>query len=341
MTGRPYATCILGFGKIAAGYAHDPVMARHYRYTTHSQVLRVHPRFKWTAACDSESGPRDAALALDSSIEVAGTPAELKVGRDAEVLVLAIPPGPERLSALENFPRLRAVMVEKPLGRSPEEARRFIEACNARNILVQVALWRRADPLLRSLASGELTRLIGDLQTGYALYGNGLHNNGVHMVDLIRMLCGEIAAVSAIGAATQSSMLPIPGDTQVDAALTLASGANIFMASLDFKQYREVGLDLWGASGRLSIWQEGLYVAHYSRSPNRAMRGEHEIASDAATLMPSTVGEAFWHLYDDLAQSLDNGTPLCSPASSALVSTNVIDGIFESTRTGARRTFDQ
>ena len=336
-TPRPYRTCIVGFGKIAAGYAADPVMARHYRYTTHSQVLQNHARFQWIAAVD----PLPAALAMareiDSAVETAGEVSDLKAGRDAEILVLANPPGPGRLEALKAFPNLRAVLVEKPLGRTFAEAQAFLDACAARKIVVQVALWRRADPAFRKLADGQLSDLIGPLQAGHALYGNGLRNNGVHLVDMIRMLCGEIAAVQAVSTATTPAGLPIPGDIQVDAALNLANGRTVFLSALDFKSYREVGLDLWGQTGRLSVWQEGLLISHASRAANRAMSGEREIASDTPQTLPSTVGEAFWHLYDDLAQALDSGRPPCSPGESALVSERVIEAIVESARTGARQ----
>ncbi len=67
------------------------------------------------------------------------------------------------------------------------------------------------------------------------------------------------------------------------------------------------------------------------------MSGGREIASDAATLLPSTVGEAFWHLYDNLARALDQGEPLCSPAESALATTAAIEGIVDSLRTGTPR----
>ena len=334
----PYRTCIAGFGKIAAGYAADPVMARHYRYTTHSQVLLAHPRFAWTAAVDPAPEARALATGMNAEIETAATATDLKAGRDVEILVLATPPGPARLDILAAFPKLKAVMVEKPLGRTLDEARAFLDACAARNILVQVALWRRADPTFRALAGGGLTQRIGALQTGHAVYGNGLHNNGVHMVDMIRMLCGEIAAVQAIGPATAPEGLPLPGDIQGDAALTLANGRNVFLSALDFAAYREVGLDLWGTEGRLAILQEGLTVSHFPRGPNRAMSGEREVASDAGQPLTSTVGEAFWHLYDDLAAALDTGAPLGSPGASALASERVIEEIVQSTRSGARRT---
>ncbi len=334
---NPLRTCIVGFGKIAAGYAKDPVMARHYRYTTHSQVLAAHPRFRWTAAVDPLADAQTAAAELSPGIVIASDAAKLTNAAEVDVAVLATPPGPERTAALAAFPNLKAVLVEKPLGRNQAEVDAFLAACAKRGITVQVALWRRADPAFRALAAGDLSARIGKLQTAHALYGNGLRNNGVHLVDMIRMLCGDIAAVQATGPANTPAHLPIPGDIQVNAVLTLAGGAQVFMSALDFGAYREVGLDLWGDAGRLAILQEGLSIAHFSRAPNRAMSGEREIASDAPAFLPSTVGEAFWHLYDDLARALDTGTQPCSPAASAVASERVIDAIAESAQTGARK----
>lgn len=48
----PYAAAIVGFGKMAQGYAEDPAMARHFPYATHAQVLRDHPGFDWRAVVD-------------------------------------------------------------------------------------------------------------------------------------------------------------------------------------------------------------------------------------------------------------------------------------------------
>jgi predicted dehydrogenase len=334
---KPLRSCVVGFGKIAAGYANDPVMARHYRYTTHSQVLQSHPRFQWVAAVDPLPAAQAAARGLDDTVETAASAADLTTGRDAEVVVLANPPGPGRLSALEAFPNLRAVLVEKPLGGTLDEARAFLDACAQRKVLVQVALWRRADPTFRALAGGDLANRIGRLQAGHALYGNGLRNNGVHLIDFIRMMCGEITHVEALDPAATPAGLPIPGDLQVDAALTLAGGRTIFLSALDFSAYREVGLDLWGENGRLSILQEGLLISHFPRTANRAMSGAREIASDMPQTLPSTVGEAFWHLYDDLAKALDTGSLPCSPGASALASERVIEAIVTSARTGSRQ----
>ncbi|MGE4065081.1 MAG: Gfo/Idh/MocA family protein [Rhodospirillaceae bacterium] len=334
MSSAPYQTCIVGFGRISSGYADDPIMARHYRYTTHAQVLRVHPRFAWNAVVDPSPDAQRAAK-TSGIADVATSAAQLTGRAKIEVAVLATPPGPSRFDALEALPALRAVVVEKPLGRSLAEAQEFLKRCEDRKVTVQVNLWRRSDETLRRLAAGELEARIGRLQTGTAFYGNGARNNGVHLVDMVRMLCGEIANVAAFGPGDEGANLPIPGDRQISGILTLASGARIMMSALDFRHYREVGLDLWGETGRLTILQEGLLISHYPREANRAMQNEREIASDQPRAIVSTVGEAFWHVYENLASALDGNSGVYSPAESALRSEGVIEALFQSAKTSA------
>lgn len=333
MSAAPLKTALVGFGRIAAGYADDPAMARYYRYATHAQVLAAHDAFELVAAVDPEPHSREAARTRWGAAVAAADAAQLGSGAaEVEVLVLATPPD-ARLSALDAFPNVKAVLVEKPLGTTIEDSARFVEACRARGVLVQVNLWRRADERFRALAAGELARLVGTPQGACGIYGNGVLNNGVHMVDFVRMLLGEVEAVQAIGRRSVSRG-PLPGDTNPAFALELAGGAVASFLPVDFADYRENGLDVWGSGGRLAIQNEGLTLLHYPRRVNRATTGEHEIACDEPTVLASTVGEALYHLYTNVAEALRSGAPLVSPADSALRSTLVVEAIRCSQRDG-------
>lgn len=326
MTPPPLRTVLVGCGKVGAGYATDPLMARHYSYATHAQVLAAHPAFAWEAVIDSA----EAALALARQhwhVPYAVHSAEeLTPLYQPQVAVLAIPPA-GRLTILEHLPTVQAVIVEKPLGTTVAEGQAFLAYCQARGVLVQVNLWRRADSALRALASGGLEEVIGRPQAIFGLYGNGLLNNGTHMVDLVRMLYGDIAVVQAVSGATPYAAGPLPGDTQVPFTLRLHNGVTVAMQPLQFAHYRENSLDIWGERARLAIMQEGLSLLLYPRCANRAMQGEHEIASDRPQCLPSTVGEAFYWLYDNLAAAVHTGAALWSPGASALQTARVIDTV--------------
>jgi predicted dehydrogenase len=303
---------LAGIGRIGAGYADDPVMACHIRYATHAQVLEAHPSFDWIAAVDTDASARADAQRRWPGLVVADTVA----GIDADVAVFATGPA-SRLQLLEALPSVRGVIVEKPLGRDLAEARRFLDACRARSIGVQVCYWRRADAAFRALADGGLEQAVGRPQAATVLYGNGVRNNGSHMIDFVRMLIGEVTEVSVPAGVTPYREGPLDGDVNVPFHL-VAGGVPVAVQPLRFTHYRENGIEVWGERGRLSIMQEGLRIRISEAAPNRAMQGEREVDSDAPREVAATAGDAFYHLYTNFADALAGGAALWSDGESAL-----------------------
>ena len=325
-----WRAALVGFGRMGAGYAEDAVMAKYYRYAAHAQVLRDHPRLDWQVVVESDPIAREVALgrwevpiAVSSTAELGCAAAEI------DIVVLATPPSARR-GILQGFPSLRAVLAEKPLGEDLSSANEFLKDCSARELLVQVNLWRRADRGLRGLAYGGMTDLIGEPMVVNCLYGNGLLNNGSHMVDLIRMFFGEVEGFRVHNPGCWSENGPIPGDINPTFAMRMHSGLIVSFAPIDFRRYRENGMIVWGREGRLDILNEGLVVRHYPIVSNRAMSGEYEILNDAGTDLQSTVGDALYWMYDNLLEALDRDDQqlLHSPSASALVTTQWVDEIF-------------
>lgn len=330
---RAFPTAIIGFGRMGRGYAADPVMARHFRYAAHSQVLEAHPSFDWLAVVDPDPGARSEAETdwqianVEPSIEALGP-----IATEIEVAVLATAPD-ARIGILDSLPSLKAVLVEKPLGTTLEATTDFLDACSARGIMVQVNLWRRADETLRRLAEGELATRIGKVQGGIALYGNGLHNNGTHMVDMVRMLFGDPIGGLLTGATEGFAEGPIPGDRNPAFTLVLECGAPIAFQPVHFSNWRENGLIVWGGRGRFEVMNEGLSVATYPCENNRAMQGEQEIAFDAPQLIESGAGTALYAMYENLAAALAAQDPslLVSPGQSAFATARVVDAVARAT----------
>ena len=312
---------LVGIGKIGAGYADDPVMARHIRYATHAQVLASHPAFDWVAAVDTDDAARAAARQRWPQLSVAAS----VQGLEADVAVLATGPA-SRLEVLAALPAVRGVIVEKPLGRDAVEARRIVDMCRERGIAVQVCYWRRADHTFRTLAEGGLEQEIGRPQAATVVYGNGLRNNGSHMIDFVRMLIGEIAETWVPPRAAAYREGPLPGDINVPFHLT-AGGVPVAVQPLRFAHYRENALEVWGERGRVSIVQEGLRTRVTSTAPNRAMQGEREVDSDVPRELPATMGDALYNLYSNFADALSGRGPLWSDGESALTTEAVVDEI--------------
>lgn len=326
---RPLRTAVVGFGKMSSTYANDPLMAKHYRFATHAQVLLAHPHFEWLAVVDPAVSAKEDAKNHWQVPVVSSTVNDLgPVAKTIDVVVLATPPD-SRQSILEGFPNVQAVLVEKPLGRTLQESIDFLSYCKQRHIRVQVNLWRRADRQFRHLATEGLQALIGSVQIAQGIYGNGLLNNGIHLIDFIRMLFGDVAFVEPLGQQMPFVEGPIVGDINAGFILGMTNGLSIPIQAIRFSHYREVGLSLWGETGQLAILNEGLTLSHRLRQANRAMLGEYELAFDHTLLLPSTVGDALYEMYDNLAQAMNENTPLCSPGYSALQSTRVVTAVQE------------
>lgn len=330
-----WSTAIIGFGKIAAGYTEDPLTAGYYPYATHAQVLDAHPSFDWQAVVDPSEDARRNARENWKIPVTSSTLAELLKTIQPEVLVIATPPE-QRAIAIETMTGLRALVVEKPLGVDPGASGTFLERCRGLGVMLQVNLWRRADSLFRMLAGGELEKRIGSVQMAFAVYGNGLHNNGTHLIDLVRMLLGEVVTVQAVAGAAAESAGPIRGDVQFPFVVSLESGISVMFQPLSFSHYRENGLDIWGENGRLSIMLEGLSVSICHRQKSRAMTGEFELASDRPEYLEATVGRALYELYDNLDQALSGAGELCSTGESALRTAQVVESVICSFEQGGR-----
>lgn len=318
-------TALFGCGQIGARYAADPLMSKFYPYSSHAQVLADHPAFDWVAAVDPVVA--DAQACADAyQVVAAADVSDLADTEDIELAVLATPPGARR-KIVEALPGLKAVVVEKPLGANMAEADDFAALCRRRNLVVQVSLPRRADTSHRALANGELQRLAGDIQAAFLIYGNGLRNNGTHMIDVARMLLGEIRAVSVPAGASGFAGSPLADDINTPFTLAMECGVMVMGQPISFEHYRENALDLWGTEGRVSLISEGLRICRFAKRANRSTTGAYEIVSDEPTAETTSMGHALYALYDDLAEALAQGCAPVSTIDSALATTAVVEDV--------------
>lgn len=329
-------TAIIGFGRIAHGYSSDPAMSKLYKYATHAQVLRDHPGFAWQTVVDPLESSREIACQKWGITHAAKSIEELESAPEIEVAILSMPPD-QRLKALEALPSLKAVLVEKPLASSLESARQFVDYCLKRNILLQVNLTRRADQATRELAAGRLAEIAGNIQVVNGIYGNGLLNNGTHMIDLCRMLFGEISSVQAIALAECFEEGPIVGDRNPAFVMYPSAGPAIVMRAVKFANYRENGLDIWGEKSRFAYMHGGMLLLDYPSCASRVLSTDKEIPHDCPRQHQSTLGHALYSMYDNLYRSISGTDELWSSGESALQTASIIESIEDSLDAGGDR----
>lgn len=330
----PFITALVGFGNVSQGYANDKLMSKYYAYATHGQVLSDHPLFDWQVVIDRDINACDKAHIQWGVPFVGQSKDQVREALESvSVAIIATPPK-FRLEILDWFPNLQAVLVEKPLGIDSNFASQFVDVCNAKGLLLQVNLWRRADIGFRSLANGRLESLIGSPQFATVFYGNGLMNNGIHMIDFVRMLFGDIKSIQRVPAIKPFLEGPISGDFNIGFVLQSELGIPISFIPLSFRAYRENGITIWGSTGRLDILNEGLTQFYFPVEENRAMKGESELVFDNPVQLKSHVGNAFYRMYTNLGEAMLGKEDLWSSGESAIKSAFIIDKIISASPMG-------
>lgn len=331
-------TALIGLGRIASLYSSDKAMSKSLNFSTHAQVLDKNKNYNWIASVDPSIEAITYAKKKWGHKEYALNVEDLENKERYKVIVLATPPK-NRINILNYFPCLEGIIVEKPLGSSFEDSALFVEECARRGIKVQVNLTRRADSLMRSYMSDQLLKKIGKTQFVFGSYGRGLHNYGTHLVDLVRMLVGEIFSVTSINDHKKMQRSPMKNDLNLSFILKTLDDIQIIFHPLDFSFYREGSIDIWGEKGRIEILQEGLKCVEYPIAKCRSLDNALEISSENKILLDTGYTNALYNLYDNLSNSISKKEELFSPGSSALKTESIINSIFISHSHGGKEIF--
>jgi predicted dehydrogenase len=328
MSRHRWYTALIGFGKIGAGYESDSRQAAHFRYSTHVQVLAEHPDFDLQVVIDTSESARIQAV---NHWKVPNTAPTLNNFVDAckiEFAVIATPPD-SRLSLIDGMPALRGVLIEKPLGQDISQARHFLDMCARRGIQVAVNVPRRFDQKMKMFSGGELAKRWGRPQAVFGVYGNGLRNNGTHLVDLVRMLFGEVLTPEIPCGAHRFIEGPINGDTNIPFTLSMERGLVVMIQPILFQHYREIGLDIWGEKGRLQLLNETLLCHASPRKENRQLSNTSEIAHDQQESDTMGLSIALYAIYDNIARVLAGDADLTYSGEEAYKTMAVVEKVCE------------
>ena len=325
-----YRTVMVGFGSIAYGYSSNADFVKEFPIPTHYAAINEQKRLFVDTVVDVDPAAiRFAQNSLDityGSSNVADVPDKNSV----EIVVLTCPPEVDKVSILKVFPNLKGVIIEKPLGVDLESSRDLALFVKDRKIHAQVSYLRRADEFLIGLLNGGLINLIGSPLKAEITYGNGFRNNGSHLVDLVRMLLGEIVEVPFARPSNIKGVV-LKGDQNIITAFRLNSGIDVTMQPIDFNYYRENSLDIWGNEGRLVLTQEGSYYQYWRAKKSRfgeIFKNEIDWAHPNK-IGQTCLGVSLGRMYSNLLDTIQGSETLCSPLGSAVVTETIIMKICE------------
>lgn len=328
---------IVGCGRIASTLDLDPLRREIW---THAGAYRASPLTELAAAADVDAGR------LRAFGETWGVGAlyrdyrEMLRAEGLDVVSICTPPALHaemvQAAAEAGVPR---IFCEKPLASSLGEADAAIEAVRRRGAALQVNHPRRWDRVWeegrRRVEKGELGRLWG--VTGYG--DTALFTNAIHLLDMLRFLAGEVAWVEGILQPDPVRVVDGLPDPGAAALLGFHGGAIGFVRAWgpDWRHH-QFEVDLWGARGRLRLWDDGRRAALSLYEPSRHNAGYLELAEPPTALETEGAGERMVRAVEELVRWAPGGGGLRSTGEDGRAALELALAIHASVQEGGRVT---
>ncbi|HEV8254155.1 MAG TPA: Gfo/Idh/MocA family oxidoreductase [Vicinamibacteria bacterium] len=318
----------------------------------HAEGIAQAPGARLVAVCRA-----DPARAAEAAKQF-GVPCEvsydaLLARADVDAVCLCTPSGQHAAQTVAAAKAGKHVLVEKPMALSLADADAMIAACRTAGVALGVTFQRRTEPSYRALrdaaAAGELGRLV--LGTTAVPYfrddryyqsaawrgtwaqdgGGALMNQGIHLVDLLVWLMGDVEQVSA---RSDTLLHSVEVEDAIAVALRFASGAlGTIVATTAAAPGFPHRLEIYGTLG--SVQLEGDAVVRWEGGgarPAEAAAGSVAAGAGASATGISAAGHV--RIVGDFAGAIREGRPPMVPGEEGRRSLAVVLAAYESARTG-------
>lgn len=291
-------TLLVGLGQIGMGY--DLGHASEQIVLTHAKALTLHPEFNLVCAVDPDAVHRrifadayhkpayetvEQALAAHPVIElvVVATPTDLHAGIINQLLSKISP---------------KAILCEKPLSYSIEEAEALVRRCRSEDVSLFVNYIRRSDPgvvcIKELIANGELIQPI----KGVAWYSKGFMHNGSHFFNLLEFWLGNFQRAKIIN---EGRVLG-DDDCEPDVHVIFERGEVVFLAAWE-EHYSHYSIELLSPSGRLIYGRGGEEIFWQKIRPDPVVPGYTQLNPEAAVI-DNDMNRYQWNVLEQVVAAL-------------------------------------
>lgn len=297
---------VVGCGWIGSEVADDP---RAQGIQAHAAAYVACEQTELVAVCDADSS-RMLKAAQRWNVSGRFTDCEQLLQQSRPDIVSVCTPDAAHAAVIRaalDCDSVKAIVAEKPIAASLEEARQLVQLAEQRGVLIAVNYLRRLtlshQQARERIAAGEL----GTIQSVQGSYTKGVAHNGTHWFDLARWFMGDVVSAQAWASAAS----PYGEDPTCHVRLQFASGASAYLQGLDSASYTVFEMDICGTRGRLKIedsgmqfrWSEVAASPHYSN---------YQVLRETSS-QSGSYADVGLRLIEDVVDALRNGRePRCT-----------------------------
>ncbi len=310
---------VIGLGQIGFGYDSDRDRDDNAVLQTHASALHAHPGFELVAAVDLDAGKREGferkyGKPAYPSLEACAS------RHEPELFMVGVPTAfhhPVCDSILRGAPR--AILCEKPFTGEVALAEDLIAKSQRRNCLLAVNYNRRFIPAMEILRREIAVGKFGEIYKATLFYCKGIRHNGCHFIDLLGYLLGDCSGIRII----RKGRAAAHGDWEPDVALRFGETDLYALAGRD-ESYYMGEFELIGTKGKV-VFVDGEPIRTYVSAVNPLFPSENNLQPPSVLENPDS--RALYHVLDNIALALNQGSPLKSTGETALRALKTLDRI--------------
>ena len=241
---KRYKVGIIGCGRMGWLFNEDRLIGRP---VSHISAYKSNKRTKITALCDIDGKRLDAASRRYGVDNLYTDYRQMLAREDLDIVSICTPTQTHAEVCLRAASAgVKAILCEKPIASSLDEAQKMIGACRKRGVRLAVNHTRVYDSSFLAVRDVLEKKKIGDLIQTTAFATAGLLNGGTHLFSLLIKYFGRPAGVSG-------SLIP-DGSTDPGAlgVVRFKSGIRCF-TDCTFRDYVLFGADIYGERGMIEI----------------------------------------------------------------------------------------
>ncbi len=285
MNSNLYKVALIGAGRIACGFDSPDST----KVLTHAHAISLNSQLRLAAIADTNHARGEAEAARWGATFFSDVDAMCSQVQP-DIVVIATPDDTHAaLLGIIAITSARLIVCEKPVCTTTEEAQRLDTLAAKMPIIVNFN--RRFDDTAQRLARDIEKKTYGAVLAARGVYDRGIFHNGSHMLDLARMLFGEL-----IKATPQFYLADFPeGAPSVSGTAVFERCPEFFLAHGDGRRYSIFELDILFEQKRFRFIDGGLGLEEQTVIADEAFSGFHALGPARAT--KTSLDQALTALY--------------------------------------------
>ena len=245
-----YTAALVGCGKIGSDFADDPLMRGDV--FAHAEAYHVCPDTRLIAIADTNGAAVQRCGDRWNVSARYSTAMEMLASNVVDIVSVATPTETHYdvlMQILAGRNRPRAILCEKPIASTIEQAEKVVAIAKEKGVLLVVMHMRRYANNMRNLRKFIRDGGIGEVRGVNGWCIKGTVHNGTHWFDLLRYLLDvEVDAVSGLNMLHEASE-----DPTLEVAMFLNNGMLAIMRAAEHANFTICEMDIMGTKGRAQI----------------------------------------------------------------------------------------